>query len=280
MDPTISQIASLHTANERRRFLLSAIAGIATWTPDQANGIAARSSRDLLIVGTHFPRIYEMGSDGHFTGMGADLVRIVADQLGYTVRYKIYPWARAQRLTESGQADILVGPYKTQERLQTMSFSSLPFFADELVFYTRSDNTIAWDGNYRSLAGKRVVILNGWAYGDEFDKGHWGIAVETSNSVESGFKLLMHKRADLFATSRRDGEPVIASLGLKGRVVALSPLIDTQKAYLAFPKQPAPYDAIHFQFDVVLRKMISGGGLQKLGRRYGLLVPESPGRTP
>lgn len=255
----------------RRALLLAACASLAVAaSPRAAGGDAA--GRVLRVVGTHFQRIYEPTPDGGAGGMGAELVRMIALQLGYTLRFQIYPWARAQQMLKQGQADILIGPYKSAERMLTMAFSSRAFFQDQLAFYARADSIIDWGGDYHALAGKRIVALNGWAYGAAFDQARPHLLLSVSNTVENGLNMLLHRRVDLFATDCRDTDPVVASLGMQGKVAVLAPLITTEMAYLAFPKQAA-FDELRTQFDHVLHQMAARGVLQELGRRYGISVP-------
>lgn len=82
------------------------------------------AARDLLVIGTHFERVYERGQEGEIVGLGPEVVRLIAQRLGHRAIFELYPWARAQALVAQGKADILVGPYKTFERQQLMSFSS------------------------------------------------------------------------------------------------------------------------------------------------------------
>ncbi len=252
--------------------LLAACTSLLGGACARAAGSDAAPGRELRVVGTRFQRIYEPGPDGGMGGMGAELVRIIALQLGYTLRFEIYPWARAQQMLKQGQADILIGPYKSAERMLAMAFSSRAFFEDQLAFYARTDSMIAWGGDYNALAGKRIVALNGWAYGAAFDQARPGLLLSVSNTVENGLNMLFHRRVDLFATDRRDTDPVVASLGMQGKVAVLAPLITTEIAYLAFPKLAA-FDELRTQFDHVLNQLAARGALQELGRRYGVSVP-------
>ncbi len=263
---------SAGTDSARRALLQMVCLSLLGGASVRAAGGAAAPGRELRVVSTRFPRIYELGADGVFDGMGVELVRTIATELGYTVRFEIYPWARAQRMLNQGQADILVGPYKSAERVSTMAFSGRAFFEDQLAFYIRSDSKIEWGGDYQALAGKRIVALNGWAYGAAFDRARPGLLLSVSNTVENGLNMLVHRRVDLFATDRRDTDPVVVSLGMQGKVAVLAPLIDTEMAYLAFPKMEA-FDELRLQFDHALNQMAAHGVLQKLGQRYGVSVP-------
>lgn len=241
----------------RRSLLLGALAGLALPAP--------ASPRELLVVGAHFARVYER-ADGNFTGMAPDILRAIAPALGQPLHFDLVPWARAQSMVAKGQADLLVGPYKSPERLALFSFSERAFYQDEMVFYARANQVFAWDGAFESLRKKRIVCINGWAYGAAFDAARSHLHLNVTNSVEAGLAMLAHDRVDLFATNRRNTEGVVPLMDLEGKVVPLERIITTQRGYFAFPKLPE-YDAILARFDRAFNAFVDAGELHRLGRR-------------
>lgn len=228
--------------------------------------------RELRVVGTHFERIYERRSNGEFAGMGVELVRLAARQFGYQVRFELFPWRRAQLLVTQGVADVLVGPYKAPERLKTMQFSKQPFFQDQVAFYVRAREIPLWEGDYATLKGKRIATLNGWSYGPAFTAALPALNTSVTNTVENGLRMLLHNHVDLFASNRRDTDPVIVALGMTDQLLALAPLIDIQDAYFAFSLRPR-HAGLPAQFDRLLAELKAGGELSKLARRYQVDIP-------
>ncbi|CAN7318059.1 transporter substrate-binding domain-containing protein [Pseudoduganella sp. LjRoot289] len=230
------------------------------------------SARDLLAVGAHFERVFERRADGEFVGLGPDIVRQVARRTKDTVRFELYPWARAQAMVAQGLADILVGPYKSPERLERMSFSRSAFYRDDMVFYQLAGAGNTWQGDYAALEGKPIVAMNGWAYGVGFDAARPRLRVSVANNVENGLLMLTHKHVALFASNRRNTEPVLAALKLGGQVEALAQVIQVQDGYFAFPKRPS-HDALRAGFDAAFDAMIESGELKRLGLRHDVDVP-------
>src|SRR5450830_38984 len=116
-------------------------------------------ARELLAVGAQFEHVFEVQANGDYTGLGAELLRLMAARTGNTVRFRLVPWARAQAMLAQGQADILIGPYKSPERMASMVFSAQPFYQDQIVFYTRQQGGFVWEGDYAALRNRRVVLL-------------------------------------------------------------------------------------------------------------------------
>jgi len=230
------------------------------------------AARDLLVIGTHFERVYERGQEGEIVGLGPEVVRLIAERLGHRAVFELYPWSRAQALVAQGKADILVGPYKTLERQQLMSFSKLPFYQDQMVFYVRKGTMQDWSGDYAALSEQRIAIVNGWSYGASFDKARPQLRLDVVNSVDSGLKMLAAQHAHMFASNRRNTEPVLGRLGLSGQVAMLPRVIEVQDGYFAFPKRPAG-DALRKEFDAEFQRMVESGELRRLGLRHEVNVP-------
>jgi polar amino acid transport system substrate-binding protein len=230
------------------------------------------AARDLLVIGTHFERVYERGQEGEIVGLGPEVVRLIAERLGHRAVFELYPWSRAQALVAQGKADILVGPYKTLERQQLMSFSKLPFYQDQMVFYVRKGTMQDWTGDYAALSEQRIAIVNGWSYGASFDKARPQLRLDVVNSVDSGLKMLAAQHAHMFASNRRNTEPVLGRLGLSGQVAMLPRVIEVQDGYFAFPKRPAG-DALRKEFDAEFQRMVESGELRRLGLRHEVNVP-------
>ena len=215
-----------------RRLLALALLGPVLVLPLQA------PARELLAVGAQFERVFEYQVSGEYGGLGAELLRLMAARTGNTVRFRMVPWARAQAMLVQGQADILIGPYKSPERIASMAFSEKPFYQDQMVFYTRQDASFGWDGDYSVLKNRRVVLLNGWAYGADWERVRPGLQVSVANNVENGLKMLVHNHVDVFVSNRRNTDPVIARLGYARQVKPLPRVVETQNGYFAFPARP------------------------------------------
>lgn len=244
----------------RRALVLGALAGAA---------LPARGgARELLVVGAHFARVYERAND-QFSGMGPEILRSIAPQLGQPLHFDLFPWARAQSMVAQAQADLLVGPYKSPERQLLFAFSERPFYVDQMVFFARANAVFDWDGDFAALRDKRIVAINGWAYGDEFDAARSSLSISLTNSVEAALAMLAVGRVDLFATNRRNTEPVIPLQALEGKVAPLGRIISLQRGYFAFPKRPE-YEPVLERFDRAFNAYVDAGELRKLGRRLNV----------
>lgn len=231
---------------------------------------APSGARELLVVGTHFGRVFERTESGVYVGLGVDVVRELARQAGHTVRFEMHPWARAQEIVALGLADILLGPYKTDERETRLAFAQQPFYQDQMVFFKRTASDVGWNGNFASLKGLRAYKILGWSYGAAFD--HEFSQLPYFLTLEAGILRLSQGSIDLLATNRRNTETLMKEMKLVGAITPLEPVIDILNGYLAFPKQ-AKYEPLRAQFDQIFGTMVAQGRLAALGRKHKVQLP-------
>lgn len=229
-------------------------------------------ARDLLVVGAEFGHLYECTPAGDCSGLAVDLLREFARRRGDTLRFRSYPWARAQAMVEAGQADILVGPYRTPEREQRFAFAAQPFYRDHMVFYARRGDTAGWNGDYASLRGRRVAAVGGWVYGRDFDRARRALDIPETSQLRNGILMLAGRHIDLLATNLRNTEALLPGLGLAGTLVPLPAEIELQDGYMAFPRL-AGWDELRAGFDRIFAAMQASGEFAALARRHGVAIP-------
>ncbi|TFW17063.1 substrate-binding periplasmic protein [Duganella callida] len=235
------------------------------------------AAAERVAVGASFSHIFEQGADGQWQGLGVDVLRALATRAGDTIHFKLYPWPRAQAMVERAQADILVGPYKSPERLQRFDFIDLPFYRDRMIFYARRDDNIAWRGDLAALKGRRLVAVRGWHYGAQFDQARAQLDVSEVPMLENGLQMLSLGRVDLLATNQRNTTRLVDNLHLNDTLTALCPDIAQLDGYMAFPRD-ARYSAVRARYNVLFGEMVRSGELARLGARNGVLVPDGGAR--
>jgi len=229
-------------------------------------------ARELRVAGTHFARIYEVTPRGDYVGLATDLLREMARRGGDTLRFDMYPWPRAQSTVEQGEADILVGPYRTPERDLRFAFMDRAFYQDQMVFYVRHDKSIGWDGSYGTLRGKRIATVRGWAYGSVFDQSRGAMKIEEVQSLERGLLMLAQDQIDLLATNERNTEGAMPRLNLSAKLHPIQPRIDVQSGYFAFPKTAA-HAPLRDKYNAIFNEMVASGELARIAKRHGVRIP-------
>lgn len=258
--------------SDTRRHTLIGLCGLALGALPHLSLARPAATRELVVAGAHMESIYTRRANGEFSGLGADLLRLLAQRHNYQLRFEIYPWRRAMQVVSGGKADVLVAPYKSPERQRVLRFGEQAFFQDEVTFYVRANSLPVWEGDYAMLKGRRIAIINGWTYGVAFTGALPQFHASVTNSVENGLKMLAYGHVEMFASNRRDTDPLIVALGLQDKLMPLAPLIDVLQAYFAYPLTPRIRE-LPQQMDQMLAEMKTRGELQKLARRYGVTLP-------
>ncbi|MYM23550.1 transporter substrate-binding domain-containing protein [Duganella sp. FT135W] len=241
-----------------------------------ASAPQAAYAAQRIAVGATFSHIFEQDADGQWQGLGVDVLRELAARAGDTIVFRLYPWPRAQAMVERAQADILVGPYKSPERLKRYAFLDLAFYRDRMVFYARREAEVPWHGDFAALGKRRIATVRGWHYGAQFDLARAQLDISEAPQLENGMQMLAVGRIDLLATNERNTTGLIDSLHLRESLAVLCPDITTLDGYLAFPRDPQ-FTAVRDRYNVLFTEMVRSGELARLGVRNGVLVPASDG---
>jgi polar amino acid transport system substrate-binding protein len=229
-----------------------------------------------VAVGATFSRIFEQGVNGQWQGLGVDVLRVLAARAGDTVVFQLYPWPRAQAMVERAQADILIGPYKSPDRLKRFAFIDQPFYRDRMVFYARRDAEPAWRGDLSTLRRHKIAAVRGWHYGAQFDLARAQLNISEVPQLENGLQMLAVGRVELLASNERNSTGLIDTLRLGESLTVLCPDITQLDGYLAFPRDPK-FSAVRDRYNALFAEMVRSGELARLGARNGVLVPLSEG---
>jgi polar amino acid transport system substrate-binding protein len=249
-------------AMQTRRLWLGSMSALALVGPARAAPLRA--------VGAQFARIFE-GAEGQAPrGLAVDLL---GQLFGDGLRCEWLPWARAQLMMEQGEADILIGPYRTPEREARMLFSVRAFYSDAMVWYARRSEEARWTGDFGALAQVPVAAVRGWAYGSRFERMKTSMSQLTwVQNVDAGLQMLTKKRVELFAANDRNCEPVLQRLNLADAIVRCSPPLDVLHGHMAFGRSAAG-EALAQRYDQAFERWLRGTEASELYRRWGVDKP-------
>ena len=224
----------------------------------------------IKVIGTHFYKIFEQDeTTGKFKGIAVDLLNQVAAKKNIEIEYAIYPWKRAQYLISTGRADILIGPYRTPEREKQMDFIPIPFYTDNMVFYTLKNKPFVWNGQIDLLQTKTILIIKGWAYGKRFEEVKDKLKIFEANNIETAFKMLALRRGDLLLANERNSETTLLKAENSNQFIKTKAPFSFMQGYFAFSlknKNSEIKNGIH----KALTKLYSEGSIQKINKKYKL----------
>ena len=194
--------------------------------------------------------------------------------LGESLRLELLPYQRAQYDVEIGEADVLVGPYRTAEREARFLFSQRAFYEDAMVFYARRNEASLWSGQFAALASLSIGAVKGWTYGSGFEGMRPHLPrLSLVNDVASGLQMLQLGRLDLFASNERNTTPVLEALRLEGALLPVAPHLDLLRGHFAFPRNAAG-EALRRRHDAQFELLLRQGEFARLAQRWGVRVPQ------
>jgi polar amino acid transport system substrate-binding protein len=205
----------------------------------------------------HPPYMYE--KDGAAAGAYPALIKAAFIHMNVPVRFEPKPWARALHEIDIATAGV-GGIYKNQERLKQFDYSE-PLLVETITVYFRKDHPINYS-RIDDLKGKRVGVMLGWSYGDEFDKARKAglFTAEGVGSDAQNFQKLEGHRVDVVLAI---GESVSVLLEVYPDVrYSDMPLIQTP-TYLAFAKSTNRLDLLK-RFDQTIKAMKASGEFKKI----------------
>jgi polar amino acid transport system substrate-binding protein len=217
-------------------------------------------SADSLIVNVdeaNSPFMYNKG--GKPAGIYPAVIDAAFKHMNVPLTLQTKPWKRAIQEIDEGTAGV-GGIYKNPEREKKYDYSE-QIFIEKLVIYSNKAKPIDYK-DINDLKGKKVGVLRGWSYGDDFDNARKANALmaEEVASDDQNFQKLDQGRLDAVIAIAESGAPLMAKN--KSVIAATNPLSQSP-TYLTFSKS-ANKAAILKQFDQAIKDMKKSGEFQKL----------------
>nr|WP_316642412.1 transporter substrate-binding domain-containing protein [uncultured Roseateles sp.] len=193
----------------------------------------AQAGPVLRVVGSSDPPYRQFrGSEG--SGMYYDLLKLALARLNWPVEFSELPSARAFKMLERGEADLMMGPLRTPEREAYLYYTQIVLPSEHKVFYThRSSAPIRELGD---LQGRIIAVQRGKRYGALFDAGTGYTRYEV-NDYGKALEMLAARRVDAVVLPARQGQRMMAGSALP---LTRQPfMLEGEPAYVVLSKQSA-----------------------------------------
>src|SRR5512135_175559 len=87
------------------------------------NAASATERQRIIVAGDHDCPPYEFVENGKPTGFDIELMRAVAEVMGFDVDFRLGPWNQVRHDLEQGKIDALAGMYYSADRSRLVDFS-------------------------------------------------------------------------------------------------------------------------------------------------------------
>jgi len=169
------------------------------------------------------------------------------------------PWKKAIQDIDTGAAGV-GGIYRNAEREKKYDYSE-KIFVENLVVYFNKSTPLNFT-RIDDLKGKRIGVIRGWSYGDDFDNARnaKALTVEEVDSDEMNFKKLDTGRLDAVVAINESGASLMhnyKNIGFSATALSQNP------TYLALAKSTGQ-TALLKQFDQAISQMQKSGEFRKI----------------
>jgi len=226
--------------------------------------LAQATCTSLTVTGhPSYPPVSE-AKDGTLVGAAPKLVTAIADRMDAKTTVKDYgSWDKAQAATRAGEADVIFGIYKNDERAKWLDYVEPPFMMDPVSIVVRKGEGFAfaaWD----DLKGRKGVTNAGESFGNKFDAFMAAsLTVARADGVDKALGALMDKSADYLIIGLYPGKLEAEKLGLGPKVEFLAKPVDSFGMYVGFAKA-SKCNAMKEEFAAILAKGVESGRVEKL----------------
>lgn len=136
-----------------------------------------------------------MDEKGHYTGIGADLLHLVAQRVGLNVTVlQTKDWDESVAFSKAGRCQVISFLNQSPYRDTWLLFTQ-PHFSDPNVFITREEHPFI--GDPRDLRNESMVFPTGTAMEEFIRKEYPHFNIMTTSSEMDAFKMVSNKQADI-----------------------------------------------------------------------------------
>lgn len=227
---------------------------------------AQQACAELVITGhPSYPPV-AWAAHGKIVGAAPTLVSGIAAKLGVknVVSKDFGSWESAQAAARNGEADVIFGIYKTDERARSLDFIEPPFMSDPVAIVVRKGAGFAF-GEWRDLKGRKGVTNAGESYGDKFDAFMAKeLTVVRAKGVDQAFTALLGHQADYLIIGLYPGRDEAERLGIADKITFLPKELLSSAMYVAFSKRSKCDATLRTGFAADIKAAVDSGEVRKL----------------
>lgn len=200
-------------------------------------------------------------------GISVEIVTAAMKTQGYDVTFKVMPWARALDQVKKGAIDMLPATWFTKKRSTYLIYSN-SYLKNNIKIIKLSGSPFMYQ-DLKSLDGKKVGIIRGYGYNDQFLTSK-RFKRPASKDLVTNLKKLKSKRIDLTISD----ELVARSLMKKNKINAndfsfSKKNMSTNKIFVTSGKANPNGQKYIKAFNKGLTVIQSDGTFNKILKKYG-----------
>lgn len=201
-----------------------------------------------------------------------EIIEAVCKEAGFNVEFKLYPWPRALKQAELGNAHGLFVLGWNEPRTKWLYFSE-PITNTEYGFFFHKSNNKKFS-SIQDLRNYKIAVYgpsNTSSKLEAIQKEVSGLEIDMHPDDYSGFKKLEIKRVDAVYSNKDVGNDIVKRNDIKNIVYAGKN--QDLKYYIGFVKKVVPKDEFE-KFNNAYKKLYSNGDIEVILEKYSLTPPK------
>ncbi len=230
-----------------------------------SGGSSLGKAQELRLITSPWPPAASLGANGEPVGLGVSIVEALKEHLGVNTPIEVLPWARGYRLAKANPNIMLFTGGMTQERID-MGFSFIgPAIMWTHVLMAAPGRDLDVQGLADAKQQNLVVagVRDSWQLNLMAEAGL--TTVETADH-QTGARMLLAKRVDLWITSKLQASVVLDGIGVSASSVTPVNTIRRAPSYLMISNGTDP--ELISKWRQAYELMASNGVLQKTAQDW------------
>lgn len=226
-----------------------------------------------LVVGVNvnsYPPYY-FHKDNQTLGFSIDVAELVAAELGYTLTYQAYPWARINQYLQEGKIDMVLMYLKSEQRKAYVHYSKIPYIEESYRFFKKKGQNVNYTGDLNSIKNVPVGVIRGYSYGPDFDQFKFNRKYVVGSETQL-LDMLQKQRVQLILGNEAVIKFHAQTLELNNEIEEVSPKLSAASAYFAFSKNRKNSDQVADKFSNALVKVQNSSAYQRLLEKHQLAL--------
>lgn len=230
----------------------------------------ALSAETMKIVYFNDFAPYSWEEDNQMKGILIDILNeVLQKEMGINLSHQGYPWARAQRMVESGQADAFA-TVPTPVRREYTEISNEPVLVADFTLFVKTGNPRIpeFQQNIKAISDLKGIKLgdyigNGWA-----EQNLKGMDVDWSSSaLDETLKKLARGRFDIYVGTRQVTFYNVKKLGLNDEITEIYNVMDSVSWNLCIGKKSTFVGQLP-KFDETVKRVREQGKFEAIYQQY------------
>jgi polar amino acid transport system substrate-binding protein len=238
--------------------------------------ISSIYAKKLLLVTLEAPPA-EYLENNKATGANVDIVTEALTRLGYSVEIKFYPWKRALRMVEFGQADGIIDASYNENRAKYMFFPKEAISTEKWYGFKRKGSLLTLDEDFENAKYMKLGVARAFIYGGEIQKainsgkfkyldvGHNNLS-NIKKLIANRFDMFIGVKATILLHAKKTGDfdkiEIIKKTGTNEDY-----LLNSSRTYLGFSKKRVNKKLAE-DFSKSIAQMKADGTIENIRKKY------------